>query len=296
MARANGKVILCGEHAVVYGVPAIAAAIDRGAEAVAELTPTPSFSIGEREFSPDSDVGLAFARLRQSLGAPPCRVHVRLEIPAGAGLGASAAIAVASARAVLDAQEDGDDREGRVLAAAQEFESVFHGTPSGIDTAAAACEGCIWFVKGHPPEPLRIATPLSLAVGIAGPPASTKQMVDSVRALKLRRPELVDKTLAGIEALTKNARLCLEAGDVQGLGKLLDLNQMLLAGLHVSTTEIEEACALARGAGALGSKLTGAGGGGAVIALVEHDPSAVLDAWRGKNIDGFAARVGVSRA
>ncbi len=292
MARASGKVILCGEHAVVYGVPAIAAGISRGVDATAQQSAAAQIRIGDERCDAGSDVATAYGRLLASLGAPPCTTQVQVEIVVGSGLGASAAIAVATARAVLDAIGDNTDRQRRVLEAASAFEEVFHGNPSGIDTAAAASASCIWFTRGSEPEVIRLPAPLVLAVGIAGPPASTKLMVDGVRALKQRRPEVVQKALDGIESLARNAKLCLEAGDIDGLGKLLNLNQMLLAGLHVSSVEIETACAIAREAGALGAKLTGAGGGGAVIALVESDATAVLDAWREGGIQGFAAKVG----
>ncbi len=292
MARASGKVILCGEHAVVYGVPAIAAGISRGAEATAKRSDFPRIHIGEDSFEPGSDVATAYGRLLASLGAPACATRVQVEVAVGSGLGASAAIAVATARAVLDAIGDDGDHERRVLAAASAFEEVFHGNPSGIDTAAAASASCIWFRRGTEPEVIRLPKHLVVAVGIAGPPASTKLMVDGVRALKERRPEMVQKALDGIESLVRNAKLCLEAGDIDGLGKLMNLNQMLLAGLHVSSVEIENACGIAREAGALGAKLTGAGGGGAVIALVEGDATNVLDAWRANDIQCFAAEVG----
>jgi mevalonate kinase len=116
-------------------------------------------------------------------------------------------------------------------------------------------------------------------------------MVDSVARLKARRPELVQKTLNGIHSLVSNARLCIEAGDLAGLGKLMDLNQMLLSGLFVSTEDIENACHVARQAGALGAKLTGAGGGGAVVALVESDPARVLAAWQKLGLRCFATAV-----
>jgi mevalonate kinase len=116
-------------------------------------------------------------------------------------------------------------------------------------------------------------------------------MVEAVARLRERRPELVDKTMSGIAALVQNAKLCVESGDVIGLGRLLDLNQMLLSGLFVSTEGIERACAVARQAGALGAKLTGSGGGGAVIALVGADPAPVLSALTEAGFEAFESVV-----
>ena len=107
-------------------------------------------------------------------------------------------------------------------------------------------------------------------------------MVDAVARLKERRPEVVAKAFDGVRSLVSNARLAIEAGDRVALGKLMDLNQMLLGGLFLSTPEIEAMCGLARTAGALGAKLTGAGGGGSVVALVPSSAvgEAVLAAWK----------------
>ena len=145
--------------------------------------------------------------------------------------------------------------------------------------------------------PLHVARALPLAIGLAGPPASTKLMVEGLARLRDRKPAMVQKSFDGIESLVKNAALCIEAGDLPGLGKLLDLNQMLLAGLFLSTEEIERACSVARGAGALGAKLTGAGGGGAVIALADGPAEPILAAWKAAGIEGFSAvvRSGKSR-
>src|SRR6202044_366127 len=135
-------------------------------------------------------------------------------------------------------------------------------------------------------EPVRVRSGLTLCVGSTGRASSTKSMVESVERLRARRPAVVAKTFDGIQALVKNARLAIEAGDRFALGRLMDLNQMLLSGLFVSSEEIERMCGLARKAGALGAKLTGAGGGGAVIALVQNAQAAerVLEAW---HRDGF---------
>jgi mevalonate kinase len=292
VARACGKVILLGEHAVVYGVPALAAGIDRGAEALARPADRATLVLGDRQVAADdgSDTSRAFSALLAELGAPPVAVEVTLTVLPGCGLGASAAISVAIARAVLDAMAASSSFD-RVFAAANAWERVFHGNPSGIDAAAAAAGGCISFTRKDGVSHLTLPVDLEIAIAVAGPPASTKEMVEGVAKLKERRPEVVGKSLEGIEALVKNARLCIEAGDTEGLGKLMDLNQMLLSGLFLSTPDIERACRIARDAGALGAKLTGSGGGGCVIALTEGNSASILEAWRGAGFDCFETRV-----
>src|SRR5512145_1931234 len=105
MAWASGKVILFGEHAVVYGVPAIAAGIDKGVSAVAAPATTRSLVVGEREVEGGSELALAYAALLEALSAPPLATRLTVELPPGCGLGASAAMGVACARAVLEATE-----------------------------------------------------------------------------------------------------------------------------------------------------------------------------------------------
>jgi mevalonate kinase len=292
--RASGKVILLGEHAVVYGVPALAVGLDRGVEVELEPAKMASMVIGERraEDGDGSDTARALVALLGALDAAPVAVTARLELPAGSGLGVSAALGVAVARAVLGVTGPASpDVRARVLAAAAAWEGVFHGAASGIDAAVAESGGCIQFSRAEGIEPVRLGRPLPLVIAVAGPPASTKSMVSEVARLRERRPAVVEKAFDGIRALVKNARLCLEAGDLPGLGKLMDLNQMLLAGLMVSTEGIERACDIARKAGALGAKLTGAGGGGVVVALADLDPEPVAAAFRENGIDCFSATV-----
>ena len=119
-------------------------------------------------------------------------------------------------------------------------------------------------------------------------------MVDLVAKIKARSEEMVARSFDAIKSLVDNARLALEAGDHVGLGKLMDLNQVLLSGLMVSTEEIETMCRLARETGALGAKLTGSGGGGCVVALVQGDPEPVIERWDKEGFRAFATRVAAS--
>ena len=295
LGRGNGKTVLLGEHAVVYGMPAIAAGISLGASARASSSNASSIRIAERtaHAGDGSELSAALEQICRVLGTGPQRVEVDVTLPLGSGLGGSAAIGVAVARALLSGLGEVETR-ARVLEAANAWEQVFHGNPSGVDAAAAYAGGCIWFTKTDGPQPLFVAVPLKLAICLAGPPASTKQMVESVARLGERRPDLLGKSLAGIESLVKNARLCIEAGDTSGLGQLMNYNQMLLAGLFLSTNEIERACAVAREAGALGAKLTGAGGGGAVIALAADSAAPIEAAFRAAGFAAFSTEIAAS--
>jgi mevalonate kinase len=156
----------------------------------------------------------------------------------------------------------------------------------------------LWFKRASGVELVRGRGAMILCVGSTGVASSTKSMVDAVARLRERRPEVVEKAFGAIATLVANARLAIEAGDRFALGRLMDLNQMLLSGLFVSTPEIERMCALAREAGAFGAKLTGAGGGGSVVALVPSTAvaEAVLASWRTDGWDGFATKVAAPEA
>jgi mevalonate kinase len=307
MASAYGKVILVGEHAVVYGVPAIAVGVGIAATASARVAQQSALTLGirrwdlakrEPEASPTPEArafGALIEAVAGSTGAPPeIEAEVQLHQPSGVGLGASAAIGVALARAVSDAL--GRPAEQRppaeILAAAQAWENVFHGKASGIDAATAYHGGCLWFRPAEPAEPLRIQRPLRLAVAVAGPAVSTRLMVESVAAFRQQNPRRFEFLLQSIHSLVQEARVALLLGRAPDLGALLDRNHRLLSDLGVSTPALDAACQQARDAGALGAKLTGGGGGGCVLALTEDESTErVLAVWRQSGLHCFEASV-----
>lgn len=292
MAAASGKVILLGEHAVVYGHPALVAGIENGAEASVARDVVSSITVGSHtEASDQGTLGAALGALLAAIDAPPVRAHVHLHIPAGCGLGASAATGVAVARATLDLLEPTDTeslmRRDAILRAAQAWEKVFHGNPSGIDAAAATLGGCFAFNRTGGPQSIAVASPLHLAVAIADAPASTKAMVDRVAELRAADPQRINGIFATIAQLVESAMRAIQEGSVSHLGELMSQNHACLQGLNVSTGALDNACDWARGAGALGAKLTGSGGGGCVIALCADSPGAVLDAWSNRGLSCF---------
>lgn len=307
MVRAFGKVILLGEHAVVYGYPAIAAALDRGvtaqghasraAGAVDELLIAPWGVRTEPDDAPDAgpSLGRAFAEVLATYPADRRRVRVEAEvaIPGGGGLGCSAALGVAVVRAIDEAL--GETRSlDEDIARSLLWERVFHGSPSGVDNTMAAAGGLALFTKGAPLERLRARRTLRLVVGDTGEASATRAMVDSVARQHTQVPAKTARTFEAIDALVRNGKLAIEGGDLRGLGQLMELNQFLLAGLLLSTPKLEVMCAAARAAGALGAKLTGGGGGGCMIALCADDATAerVREAVAAVGRDAFIVRAG----
>jgi len=283
MGFGRGKVILLGEHAVVHGCPAIAVGIERGVTAEATPAERDLLRLSPWDFAlrPDPSGGEPLERafavaLALYPERPPLEVAAQVDLPAGAGLGCSAAIGVA----VLDAIDEalGIERSRTELAsAALDWEKVFHGDPSGIDNTMSAIGGVALYRKGDALQPLHSNKPLHLVVGYSGESSSTKEMVASVRRQLVRDPGRVNKAFEGIEVLVRNAKLAIEAGDHIALGQLLDLNHTILSSLMLCTTKLDEMCQAARRAGALGAKMTGAGGGGCMFALApKHDQAVRL--------------------
>jgi len=289
----HGKVILLGEHAVVFGQPAVAAGIRAGVRA--HISPgsgalsAPSWGL-EAQVGDDSLPGQAVGRLLDRLQTPGGGLDFWLEseVPARAGLGSSAAMAVAIARAVA-ARTGASDAD--VLAAAAAAESVFHRTPSGIDSAAASRGRLGTFDKQRGWQDLPLKAPFELCIGLSGQSHDTGDLVAGVAELCASTPA-THRLLDTMGDLARAGMDALAAGDITALARLFNMAHGLLSGVGVSTPALDELVHTARAAGALGAKLTGAGGGGAVIAIAAEHSDEVLRKWRAKGYYGFTTTIG----
>ncbi len=301
MGTAGGKVILCGEHAVVHGGDALVVGLQAGVTANTRVSNEWTLTInGEPLLSTDPTLE-ALRRVGTYLDSGPVAVTLNITMPLGVGLGGSAAMAVAIARAIAE-QSRYSLSDRQAFSAAQVWERVFHGNPSGVDAAAATYGGCLLYnrhvfadevlAREGPPPRVTLSSPLHLALGVAGPPSLTKTMVEQVASYKAQDPTAFDAALRAIQNIVVEAQGCLEQGDLPRLGLLMTRNHEVLCHWRLSTPQIDAACTLARQYGALGAKLTGAGGGGCVVALCTHETlPQVLAAWAGANYPTLSAIV-----
>jgi len=282
-STAPGKVILFGEHAVVYGEPAIAVPVSQ-VEAGATVEPAPSGSgltlvaadLEQRftlaEAPPRDPLALA-ARLtldRLSAPAPDATIVIRSSIPIASGLGSGAAVSTAIVRALAEFI-------GRPLSPAQvselvfEVEKIHHGTPSGIDNTVIAYERPVYFIctEASGPHLVSVGAPFTLVIADTGLPSPTKRLVSRVRAGWKRDRARYEALFEDIGEIAREAYRKIETGDVEGLGPLMDKNHALLIQLGVSSPTLDRLVDAAREAGALGAKLSGAGQGGNMLALVD---------------------------
>jgi len=270
---AAGKAILLGEHGVVYGRRALALPIP---DAV-HVTVTESDALSHD--LPDEFVD----RLLTELGVEDSNWRIRVDsrLPFGKGLGSSAAIAVAIARAFNSRLELGLDDE-RVNTVAFEVEKLAHGTPSGIDNTLATYATPMLFRNddGLQIDTLELNQSAPLLVAWGEETGRTSDQVAGVRQRHDQSPERFDALFDEMDELSARGAELLKAGEWQELGALMNICQGLLNAIGVSTPHLERMVALARHSGAVGAKLTGAGGGGAIVALCPGNIEQVRDAMR----------------
>jgi len=282
-ASAPGKIILLGEHAVVYGRPALAVPVPQVSARV-EVARSSRLGIwieaadiglhADLDSLPASDPLAALVRNLltgfQLESRPDLRIQIHSTIPVASGLGSGAAVSVALTRAMAG-ELDIALSDDQVSAYAFEIEKLHHGTPSGIDNTVVTYGRPVIFATGGPPEPLNVGGPLSFVIGDTGIPAPTRASVADVRRLRDSDIDRWEAVFDEIASLVVQGRECMEAGAATQLGRLLNQNQALLEQLQVSSPELDRLIGAAREAGALGAKLSGGGRGGNMLALVEDE-------------------------
>lgn len=286
-----GKVILLGEHGVVYGHPALAAPISRGVRAWAEPAATTSLELPEALSAAQQAVlERAFARAARKTKHPKVHVHLESDLPLSMGLGSSGALSVAVSRVLIEARTASPAKPKDVEALAFEMEKEFHGTPSGVDHTTSARGQLVLFRRGRAVT-VAAKKPVKILVALVGPRASTKQTVAALRERQKRWPGRYRRTFEQIGKLVLEGTAAVKQGELEALGDVMNLNHGMLGALGLSSPPIEDMVYRLRGLGALGAKLTGAGGdGGAVIALF-REPEPTVMKLRQQGVDCFTSQL-----
>lgn len=298
-ASAPGKIILMGEHAVVYGRPAMAAPVFQ-VQATATLTVEDdatelwidAVDLNQRlalSTAPPADplaqaLRLTLAALQRP--APGGELHVRSTVPVAGGMGSGAAVSTAIVRAVA-AWAGQALPPAAVSALAFEVERLHHGTPSGIDNTVIAYAQPVWFVKGQPPQPFAIPHPFWLVIASTGIASPTRETVGDVRRQWQADPARFESLFDQVADLVNAGRAAMLAGDWSRLGARMTANHAILGQMGVSAPILDRLVAAANAAGAFGAKLSGGGRGGNVIALV--DPAAAAAEAQAVHDAGAAA-------
>ena len=282
---APGKIILFGEHAVVYHRPAIAvpvAQVQASATIAASATVEPH-AHGLIIHALDTGRTLDYAQAEPSdplaalgrvtlahfgLPAPDGILSIRSAIPIASGLGSGAAVSVAVVRA-LAAWFDLPIDDETVSRLSYEVEKLHHGTPSGIDNTVIAFNRPVYFVRGQPIQTFNVKRPFTVAIGNTGIASPTKIAVGDVRKGWEADQAQYEAWFDQVGAIANNARTAIEDGSIEQLGPLMDQNQALLEHIGVSSVELEHLVGAAKAAGAAGAKLVGGGRGGNMIALID---------------------------
>ncbi len=283
-----GKIILFGEHFVVYGLPALVFALSQQTHAVAKIINEPSRVVDQRLFA-DNSLKCSAEKLNQFLSAIIQFLGIKqsLEVTLSGdlvvmsgGIGSSAAAAVATVRSISDLLHLNLDDE-TVNDAALQAEKIAHGNPSGIDNRVATFGGCFIFEKGEQPHFWGSRAALHFVVIDSGMRSQTSDAVAAVQRYQMEYPEDFAWMCADYEKLFALGVQAVERGNLTALSMCMTMNHELLTELGVSNMHLENIIEKTLAAGALGVKVTGAGAGGALVALTknkqqQHDVATAL--------------------
>jgi mevalonate kinase len=283
--KGYGKTILFGEHFVVYGLPAIASALGVFTTADVRVVEGKGWTVNDQRPATPGYKKKKYAAAMQATVNVINHLDIDVEnqqleisfagdLIAASGVGASAAQCTSLARALNESFNLNLDNE-KINGAAYEGEKAYHGTPSGIDNTASTYGGLIWFVKNmsggnNTMELLQSSRKMLLVIANSGITASTTEVVADVRRFKEENPEETENIFREYAKLAGKAKKALLEGDIATIGNLMNQNHKLLQQITVSEKINDELVEIALKNGAIGSKLTGTGRGGLVIALAKN--------------------------
>ena len=291
-AEAPCKAIITGEHFVVHGAWALAAALDRRVRVGVSSSETFSvrsdgFRLGRSSLVPISAVVESMSR--EFSFDPRVSIRIRSRIPEGSGLGSSASTMVALSAALSRLRSLGLSK-AEIIRFAMIGEKVIHGRPSGIDPSVCALGGVILFKMGEEPKRVLLPKRARLIVAISGRRRRTRALIDRVSDMKKRYPGLFQGLTESASQVSQLAAARLRSGDVEGLGSLLTFNHAVLSTVGASTPFLDGIVDTLLGLGCTGAKMTGAGGGGSVIAVSPRGKEkSTVSELRARGFEAFEA-------
>ncbi|MDG6953407.1 MAG: mevalonate kinase [Nitrososphaerota archaeon] len=296
IAEAPSKAIIVGEHFVVHGGWALAAALPRKVRV--EVSPFSSYRAASDRL-PAGSTGLrplkhvVDAMAREFSVSPAVKIFVSSSIPQGAGLGSSASTMVAAAAAVSRLYSLGLGTD-ELVAFAMIGERGIHGRPSGVDPTVCAFGGVLLFKPGEEPRKVEIRGERRLVVSFSGVSRRTKAQIRKVSLMKERFPRFLGMLAASVGDLSLEAAELLQRGDLKGVGSILTIDHAALRAVGVSSPELDAMVELLASEGAYGAKLTGGGGGGSVIAVApEAKEKSIVSGLTARGFETYIAKVPV---
>ena len=277
IGHSHAKIILMGEHSVVYGEPAIALPLpDVTLTAIIKLTNKGGHQIKSRYFEgPLNQIPEKMAGVQRLISSLMRRFNgesdqwimtIKSQLPAERGMGSSAATAVAIVRAFFDLYEERLERK-QLLQLADIEEEVTHRSPSGLDAATGSSTSPLYFVKGQAGVPLKMNLQATMVIADTGIKGATKEAIIAVKHELDTNHSTALSHINHLGKLVNLAKDYLSNNEAMSLGIALNSAQNDLAALNVSDEHLDRLIAAANHNGALGAKLTGGGRGGCKFAI-----------------------------